>query len=367
MSLAEPREDNPPKKVRMLAFTRYGRQAASTRQRLLQYLPHLVAAGIEVEWRALLDNDYVRSLASGDHYPRRRIARAYLDRLGQLVTRRSNDLIWIYGELFPYLPAGLERLFTAGKRVIYDFDDAFFHDYEDVPNRLARSLLDGKHGALLRNASACVCGNTYLHDYAARFCPNSFIVPTVVDTDSYRPVLRTDEGPIIIGWIGSPTTWHNVQPLLPQLKELCSNGMVRVRAVGAGKMAERDYFPGLDLIEWTEEDEVAEVQRMDIGIMPLVDSPFERGKSGYKLIQYMACGLPVIASPVGVNREIVAEGESGFLATSEGDWNQALRLLTADAALREGLGRAGRRRVERCYSLSSQSPRLIEILRSAIR
>lgn len=349
--------------MRMLAFTRYGRQAASTRQRLLQYLPHLEAAGIEVEWHGLLDDDYVRSLASGERYPRHRIARSYVERIAQLLARKAHDLIWVYGELFPYLPAGFE-LFATDRPVVYDYDDAFFHDYEDLSNGLARRLLKDKHAVLLARAAACVCGNAYLRDYAARYCSNSGIVPTVVDTSIYRPVQRAGRSELVIGWIGSPTTWPNVRPLLPLLEKLCADGNVRMRAVGAGHRAERDRFAGLDLVGWSEESEVAEVQRMDIGIMPLIDAPFERGKSGYKLIQYMACGLPVIASPVGVNSEIVT-GDVGFLASSEAEWEDALTRLIGDPELRARLGGAGRAKVEGHYSLASQAPHLIEILKSA--
>lgn len=134
-------------------------------------------------------------------------------------------------------------------------------------------------------------------------------------------------------------------PALPLQEELVRSHRVRIRVVGAGKAAEEDRFDGLDLVEWTEASEIAEVHAMDIGIMPLVDRPFERGKSGYKLIQYMACGLPVVASPVGVNNEIVRDGENGLLAASGGEWREALVRLLTDEALRQRMGIRGRSRV----------------------
>jgi glycosyltransferase involved in cell wall biosynthesis len=171
---------------------------------------------------------------------------------------------------------------------------------------------------------------------------------------------------VTIGWIGSPSTWPNVLPLLPLLTELARSHGVRVRVVGAGQAAARDRFDGLDLVDWSEAGEVGDVQAMDIGIMPLADQPFERGKSGYKLVQYLACGLPVVASPVGVNCEIVRE-DVGFLATTEDEWRAALTTLIADAELRRRLGSAGRAKAESAYSLASQTPRLVEVLRSAAR
>lgn len=351
--------------MRVAAFTRYGRRAASTRQRFLQYLPALKSAGIYVEHHSLLDDDYVASLSSGDRYPRSWIVQAYVRRIEQLLGSWDADLFWVYVELLPYMPAFVERVATAGKPVVYDFDDAFFHSYDQSGNPVVRALLGDKHAKLLQHAAACCCGNAYLQDFALRHCQQSILLPTVVNTDTYRPRRRNKAGPVTVGWIGSPSTWPNVRPLLPLLETLVRSHGVRIRVVGAGTAAEADWFEGLDLVEWTEAGEIAEVQAMDIGIMPLADRPFERGKSGYKLVQYMACGLPVIASPIGVNREIVREGVNGFLADSGVEWRSALARLIEDAALRRELGWAGRTRVECDYSLASQAPRLVGLLRAA--
>jgi glycosyltransferase involved in cell wall biosynthesis len=350
--------------MKVAAFARYGPMAASSRQRLLQYIPHLRAAGIEVEWHALLDDAYIRSLGTGEAYPKWRIAQAYLRRLQQLRSSAGADLLWVYADLFPYLPARFERAVAgSGTPIVYDFDDAFFHRYDDSPSPLVRHLLGGKFAELLRDAAACCCGNTYVRDYAAQYCPNSIVIPTVVDTNIYRPLAKkVGPAPLVIGWVGSPTTWPNVRPLLTLLRELCADGRVRMKVVGAGSAAKRDRFPGLELVEWSQAGEVAQVQTMDIGIMPLADLPFERGKSGYKLIQYMACGVPAVASPVGANIEILANGRAGILAASEDEWRDALVGLIDEPAARAKMGRTGRERVEECYSLSSQAPRLIEVL-----
>ena len=353
-------------KLRIAAFTKYDREAASTRQRILQYLPAMERAGIEVDWHPLLDADYVRSLATGHTVSKFRIGLAYIRRLGQLLRRPRGDVLWIYAELFPYLPGWAERLaFLSGRPVVYDFDDAFFIPYEDHRRPLVRRLLAGKLDSLMAGAAACCCGNQYLRDHAAARNNRAMILPTVVDTDLYVPAAsRNPTGPLVVGWIGSPTTWHNVRPLLQLLRSLCETYGVRVRVIGAGIAAEQDRFVGLDLIDWTEAGEVLDVQAMDIGIMPLLDLPFQRGKSGYKLIQYMASGVPVVASPVGVNRQIVVPGENGFLATGETEWREALTQLIADGELRARLGSAGRAAAVANYSLASQAPRLIDLFRS---
>jgi glycosyltransferase involved in cell wall biosynthesis len=352
--------------MRVAAFTRYDREAASTRQRVLQFLPHLARAGITVDVYPLLDDDYVRSLASGDAPSKSAIAAAYARRLRQLLGGSSADLLWVYAELFPWLPAAFERLaFRSKKPVLYDFDDAFFHAYDDHRSPFVRAVLGGKLVPLIEGAAAVCAGNPYLGDYAQRHNAATHILPTVVDIDRYRPAAPAARS-LTIGWIGSPSTWQFVRPFLPLLAELCRDRGVRFLAVGAGSAAEADRFDGMTLEPWSEATEIASVQAMDIGIMPLPDAPWARGKCGYKLIQYMACGLPVVASPVGVNSEIVADGTSGFLASDFDQWRSALLQLMDDGDLRQRMGQEGRARVIADYSLQAHAPRLVEIMRSAM-
>ena len=355
--------------MKVAAFTKYAREAASTRQRVLQYLPHLAAAGIEVEVHSLLDDAYVRALASGTAASKPVIAAAYARRLRQLLAPQTADLIWVYAELFPWLPASFERLaFRSGKPLIYDYDDAFFHPYDDHRNPIVRRTLGGKLKPLIQGASVVCAGNAYLKDYADRAGGSAIILPTVVDIDRYVPAApRPASSPITIGWIGSPSTWRFVRPLLPLLADLCRERGIAFTATGAGAAAEADRFDRLTFVPWTEESEIASVQTMDIGIMPLPDEPWARGKSGYKLIQYMACGLPVVASPVGVNADIIDVGATGLLATTPEQWRAALSRLIDDAELRRAMGAAGRARVVAAYSLQVHAPRLIEMMRGAAR
>ena len=352
--------------MRVVAFAKYDREAASTRQRILQYLPALKSAGIEVEVHPLLDDAYVRSLASGRRVSKAAIAKSYARRFSQFMRGPSADLIWVYAEVFPWLPASFERLvFRSGTPVLYDYDDAFFHPYDDHTNPLVRRLLGGKLDPLIADAAAVCAGNDYLRDHAERLNRNVIVLPTVVDTDLYRPAASRSERPITVGWIGSPTTWAFVRPYLPMLADLCCDRNVRFSVVGAGAAAEAERFDGLDFAPWGEAGEIAAVQAMDIGIMPLPDAPWARGKSGYKLVQYMACGLPVVASPVGVNATII-DGVAGLLATGPGEWAAALNRLISDPPLRASMGTAGRARAVEAYSLQSQVPRLIEVMRGAV-
>jgi glycosyltransferase involved in cell wall biosynthesis len=186
----------------------------------------------------------------------------------------------------------------------------------------------------------------------------------VVDTEIYRPARAETTGQVAVGWIGSPSTWAYVRPILPMLEAVAAECDLRISVVGAGPKAETG--PLIQHHAWSEEEEIGMIQRMDIGIMPLPDEPYARGKCGYKLIQYMACGLPVIASPVGVNAEIVVHGVNGFLARSDAEWAEAIRRLAGDPGLRAAMGAKGRSRVERLYSLQVQGPRLARIFHDVI-
>lgn len=348
--------------MRMLAFMKYGSQAASARQRLMQYAPYLADHGIEIEYLPLLGNDHMRRVAAGGSKAPGPTLAAYARRLAALLTRRDFDLLWVQYELFPYFPGAFERLVgLSGKPVVVDYDDAIFHMYDEHRVSAVRRALGTKLAPLLARADAVICGNAYIEAYASRYCARTPIIPTVVDTRVFRP--RDGEGPpgpVVIGWIGSPSTWGFVEPLLGRLLPLLAREGATMRVVGAGPRAKG--LPGVDARDWSETREIADLQSMDIGIMPAQDDPWQRGKCGYKLIQYMACGLPVVGSPVGVNRDIVTP-EVGLLARTPDQWEDALVRLIGDAPLRRAMGVSGRARAEANYSLQSQQPRLLQVLR----
>jgi glycosyltransferase involved in cell wall biosynthesis len=346
--------------LRIAAFTKYDREAASTRQRFLQYAPFLARADIQIDHSPLLGNQYVRSLVTGERWSRPAVLGAYVQRIIKLLQGPKADLIWIQAELFPYLPTMFDDLVFRGRiPIVYDCDDAVHLKYNESSNRLVRLLLRGKMERLIAGAAAATCGNQLLLRFAAQYCPRTVLLPTVVDIEVYRPLPRTRKE-LVIGWIGSPTNWENVRPVLPVLREICAETNAKFRAIGAGVRAERDRFPGMELVKWTERSEVSEVQKFDIGIMPLVNAPFERGKSAYKLVQYMACAIPAIASSVGANNSVLSNG-CGILANSLTDWSRALRTLLANENLRRELGEHGRVRAVEHYSLQAHAPRLIAL------
>lgn len=350
--------------MKVALLTKYGDLAASTRQRFNQYGPFLEGEGFELTPHPLLDDAYLNRLYKGSGRDYRHVSSRYFSRLMWLLSNPDTDTIWLHCELFPFLPGLIERLARwPRKPVIFDYDDAIFHNYDQHKSGLVRHFLGRKLQSTIGVAKVVTAGNAYLADYARAFCPRVEIVPTVVDFNAYtrRPHPFSENAPKI-GWIGTPSTWTDyMAPMMPLLTQGVEAAGARMTAVGAGRAAAA--HPLLDNLPWTEESEVARIHEMDIGIMPLTDTPWARGKCGYKLIQYMACGIPVIASPVGVNAEIVEHGVNGFLASSDAEWADALQIMLRDPALRARMGEAGRRKVERDYSLQVWGTRVAQMLR----
>jgi glycosyltransferase involved in cell wall biosynthesis len=349
--------------MKALMLTRYERSGASSRLRMIQYAETLQAHGIEHSLNPFFNKSYLERL-----YRERSTLgpamTAYADRLGQLRSAGKADLIWLEKEALPWIPWGIERaLLPQAVPVVVDFDDAVFHRYDMHRSTSVRRLLGSKLDKLMASASLVTAGNRYLADRAqSAGALRVEIVPTVVDLTAYsqRPEPFSASCPKI-GWIGTPSTWSEyMAPMMSMLLQSAEASGARLVAVGAGSAAKT--HPLLDNLPWTEDSEVARIQAMDIGVMPLTDTPWARGKCGYKLIQYMACGIPVIASPVGVNAEIVEHGVNGFLVTTEIEWTEALQTLLQDPALRTRMGLEGRRKVERDYSLQVWGPRVAKML-----
>lgn len=346
-------------------FTKYTRAGASSRYRSFQYLPALEAAGVGYSVSPLFDDAYLAHKYAHGRAHRTAVLRAFARRLWAALAVPRASVVVVEYELLPYFPALLERwLAWRGCRMVVDYDDALFHQYDEHRNKWVRRLLGRKIATAMRLAHTVVAGNAYLADYARRAgAPRVEVIPTVIDLARYRAKDAASPSELFtIGWIGSPSTARYLRDIAPALAEVCRDGRARVRLVGSGPIE----LPGVpvEVIPWREDAEVDEIRRFDVGIMPLPDEPWARGKCGFKLIQYMACGLPVVASPVGVNAEIVEAETSGFLATTQREWVNALERLRAEPDLRQRMGEAGRRRVEARYCLGVTAPRVLALLRS---
>ncbi len=361
-----PGGESDPRELRVLLLSRYGRLAASSRVRSYQYLPYLRDLGLVVESKPLFSDRYIERLYRGRPRNAIPILAGYASRLWHLATSSRFDLLWIEYELFPWLPAWFELLVArSGVPYVVDYDDAIFHRYDSHRNPLLRRLLGRKIDQVMRGAKLVIAGNDYLAEHARRAGASRVErVPTVVDLTRYHVTTPAEDRTYTVGWIGSPLTAPYLQLVRDALAEVCSDGRVRVRLVGAGPVS-LDHV-AVDVRPWSESTEVAELQNFDVGIMPLRDEAWERGKCGYKLIQYMACARPVVASPVGASKQIVEHGMNGFLADTPAEWVGALRALQ-DPALRARMGAAGRAKVEHAYCVQVTAPRLASLLRGVAR
>lgn len=348
--------------VRVLALSRYGDLGASSRVRLLKYLPELSTCHIQVAVFPLLGNEYLMDLYSKRKKNRFNIILAYVRRLLILLNARSYDLLWIEKELFPGCPAIFEFLLAkAGIVYLVDYDDAIFHNYDNSNNFFIRKCLSKKIDKVMYYSSLVLCGNQYIaHRATSAGAKKIEIIPTVIDLNCYpREYTKENRDRLRIGWIGTPATVKYLEAIIPAFRLASQKVSLELCIVGASLTV-----PDINivLIPWEEHSEINSISTFDVGIMPLQDSPWERGKCGYKLIQYMAASLPVIASPVGVNTQIVEHNENGFLAQTIDDWVNAFVFFAKNKDIRLTMGRANRLIVEEKYNFTNYAKKIVQLL-----
>lgn len=349
--------------MKIALLTKYSRLGASSRLRTMQYMPYLQEAGIDVQVLPLFDDVYLQSLYTGKRRSGLAIFGYYFKRAWSLHKMKNIDLVWMEKEVFPYIPYWFER-FQMPSRIPYvvDYDDAIFHNYDMSAKAIVRKTLGKKIDKVMSDAAVVIAGNDYLASRAKKAgARNVELIPTVVDVDRYQNVKNEHQNIPVVGWVGSPSTQKYIENIIPVLRQACEGGAFRIVMVGASKRIISTLCDTqFEVVPWTEENEAEEIAGFDIGVMPLFEGPWEQGKCGYKLIQYMASGLPVVASPVGVNNDIVDHGINGFLAGTEKEWIAALVALR-NPELRRQMGAEGRRKVMAQYSLHKTAPKLINL------
>lgn len=313
--------------------------------------------------RVLAALDFLR--ARGHEAGARQLPRRLAGRVALLASAGRYDLVVLQKKLLN--PLQFQLLRRASRRLVFDFDDAvMFHEIE------RREPVRGRFFArFTATAAACdgvIAGNTYLAEFAraARGGPDGVVVlPTAPDERQITAKTYTQAEGVVIGWMGTKGNLQHLQAIAPALRRICAaHGNVTVRVVADAA----PELPGvaLDYRPWRREEELADLHSFDIGVMPLADDLWTRGKGGFKLLQYMAAGVPAVAAPVGINREIIDDGVNGFLAGSEDAWASRLEQLVGDPELRERLGRRGRQTVEADYSLTRFRERLADFLESLL-
>tara|TARA_B110000008_G_C16960254_1_gene559866 strand:+ start:1755 stop:2807 length:1053 start_codon:yes stop_codon:yes gene_type:complete len=339
--------------MKVVVYTRYSRNGASSRLRFYNYRDIMQDYNIVLEMSPLFDDSYLKDLYEGKKKNYFRIFLSYSRRIVSLFSVNKYDLILIEKELFPNLPGIFESLlYYLGKPFIVDYDDAIHHHYDNNKNFLIR-LLSKKIDKIMAKSILVICGNSYIEEHAKKSSAReTLLLPTVIDLERYKIIKPTPNNKLIIGWIGTPSTVHCLEIVRNTLEKLCINYDFELHVIGAN--FESNIFD-VKPIKWTEEKEFTLINTIDLGIMPLHDRSFENGKCGYKLIQYMGSVKPVIASPVGVNIKIINQSNGGYLAASDKEWEKAFINLFTSSSLREKLGVNGRAHVEEFYSLQKKS------------
>lgn len=353
-----------------MLLSRYPERGASSRLRTLQYVSYLETLGATVESFPLFDLKYMDEIHANPNWLVGRlrsaphIVKGFMRRIGALFRAHRYDLVWVEKELFPYLPGVFERVLGwLNMPYVVDYDDAIFHRYDQSRSALVRFVLGRKLDSLLAGANAVIAGNAYLADYARRHGARRVeVIPTVLDITRYRLSPEPDDAVLRIGWIGSPSTAPYLKLLSAPLQAMAKIRPICLITVGAPPLE----LPGVAIEhhDWSIDTEVALVESFHIGVMPLLDTAWEQGKCGYKLLQYMACGRPVIASSTGVNRQIVG-GRAGYLANDEAEWLAAFQRLAESPQRRASMGASGRQCIEQGYTLQVMAPRMAEVLMTA--
>jgi len=357
--------------VRVLALASYPIESAATRFRIDQLRPALAQQGIDVELSPFLDAPAYCAL-----YDRRRIAatvagasRGLARRVRDVCSVRRYDAILVQREAMLAGPAVCEALITGAAHIpmVLDLDDATWVGYDSPTyGRVARwAKRPAKTLALIDRASIVTCGAPAIVDFVARRGAVSRLLPPAVDTDQYRPHERPG-GELIVGWIGTHSTWQYLEPLLPMLRSLAAEVPFRLRLVGAAATHVSVGLLSIDDLAWSLAREPQDFASLDVGLYPLHDDAWARGKSGLKSVQYLACGVPFVASPVGGAAEIGEPGITHLHATTPEQWRTCLHRLLTDASLRARMGQAGRACAQAHHTVEHAADAMAEALAEAV-
>lgn len=354
----------------ILFLTAYPIEDPSCRYRVHEFLPYFEAAGYECTVAPFASPELFQALRSRGKLASKakELLSCSARRLGHLSDLRDCDFVVIHREAFPFFAPLVEKLVirrAGAEKVIFSFDDAIYAGHEDIGQLSHPWLYRMKHGRgydeVIRNSACVIAGNRILADYARRLNANVSIVPTVVDCSRYRPSPAGAREPLTIGWMGSRTTAPYLAMIATTLRRVAieHGNAVRFRFVGCPEY--RLNVRSFESLPFRLETEIQDLQSFDIGLMPLPDSEWARGKCAFKAIQYMACGVATVASPVGITTDLIQNKVNGLLASTSDEWFEALDLLVRNVSLRSAIAEAGRRTVETSYSLEVWGPRFVSI------
>jgi glycosyltransferase involved in cell wall biosynthesis len=334
------------------------------RFRLEQWAPLLEADGIDIVFSEFLDPAVMDILYARGHILRKgaSVLRGYARRMADLGRLDAFDVAYVYREAAFFGSSWIERFMARRCPVVFDFDDAIYLPAATDDNPQARFLKwGGKVEAICRAVDCVTVGNDTLAAFARRHAAHVEVIPTTIDTDAYRMTDRRANARPVVGWTGSRSTARYLEALAPALRMLAGAGDFELHVIGASIAID-----GVNVrcTPWSAATEVGDIRGFDVGLMPLTDDEWARGKCALKALQYMALGIPPVVSPVGVNSAVVRDGVNGFHARGHEEWVDRVGRLLHDPSLRARLGAEARRTVEERYSARVQAPRLSGVLRA---
>jgi glycosyltransferase involved in cell wall biosynthesis len=323
-----------------IAFLTTRMEKPSARYRFLQYVPYLEGEGLTINLMT--------------------IPSTYSNRQSFFKTLSDYDVVFLQKKLFGLID--WRALRRRAKRIIFDFDDAVM--YKDSKSMKAESSSRlRRFERVVKGSDMVIAGNKYLEEWASRYSDNVMVIPTSIDMNVYCDKTSAQKYDVVtLGWIGSASTLiylEKIRDVLDVISDKYPN--VRLKII-ADKFLDESMMP-LVKKEWRAEDEMEDLLSLDIGLMPLTDDPWSRGKCGFKLLQYMGTGLCSVASPIGVNTEIISHGINGLLASTDEEWVSCLSRLIEDVNLRAALGRDARKTVIESYSTEVNAAKLLNVLK----
>jgi glycosyltransferase involved in cell wall biosynthesis len=362
-------------RLRVLALCSFPHEAAATRFRLSQYVEPLKSEGIDVTIAPFLTSEQFADLYRPGGIGKKAlgILRPMLSRLGQMFSVSKYDVVVIQREVMPFGPGIFESLYqTIGRRpIVLDLDDATYLPYMSPSYGWLGSYLKffGKTDNLIKRSSMVTCGNRHIAAYVENKGTRAAVVPTVVDTDKFKPGKQDNEIPVI-GWIGTHSTFRVLEGFFPVFQELARNHRYKLKIVGSGRDEVRIDGVDVENLPWSLDREVEDFRSLDIGVYPVtvtesMTAEWIKAKSGFKAIQYFAVGVPFVMSPVGICAELGIPNITHFNATTRDEWTVALSRLLSDAHLRATMGQAGREHSLQHYTLSQNAKKLAAAITSA--
>lgn len=344
-------------------------RSPSQRFRFEQYIGHLEENDFSIRFSYLLNQRDDKSFYSpGKHVAKSRILlKSFSRRVYESFFGKKYDIVFVQRECFMLGTSFFEKRFAKRSNLVFDFDDSIWLQTVSDANKKFGFLKNAdKTKEIIKVADLVIAGNQYLANYALQFNKNTVIIPTTIDTESYKPVNKKPGDKVCIGWSGSFSTIAHFEYHLNALKRVKEkyNDKVWFKVIGDPSYFNKEL--GIKGLAWKKETEVEDLQEMDIGIMPLPDDEWANGKCGLKGLQYMALEIATIMSPVGVNKEIIQDGVNGFLASQEDEWVNKLSLLIESAELRARLGKKGRQTVDEKYSVNANKDLYLKNLRSLV-